>query len=174
MQKGDHEIELVGLANCIEPDSARISGLGADARLVDLVHTLRSQRGPFEESDALRELNIKKQTLEDMKLIRQQEVEMYCLYGQSISSKSVPPADLVPFLQTFVDVRKGILSAVNALDAQLREVDKAIADEKAKQVVSEQATGRIKLSVLAEKDCDVKLKLAYSECPSLLSVLKFV
>lgn len=143
--------------------------MGADARLVDLVHTLRSHRGHFEDGDALRELDIKKQTLEAEKLIRQQEVEMYCLYGQSISSKHVPPADLVPFLQTFVDVRKGILSAVNALGAQIRDVDKAIADEEAKQVVSEQASGRIKLSLLAEKDCDVKLKLAYSQCPSFSS-----
>lgn len=120
------------------------------------------KNGKAQNSEAVRELLIRKRALEAEKEIREQEVQIYLAYGRNLSPNSLQPAELIPFLQTFIDVRKGILDVMSTLDKELHAIDKLIDDEKEKESTSQQASGRVKLYIMVEKDCDVKLKLTYS------------
>ncbi|KAJ3548759.1 hypothetical protein NM688_g5254 [Phlebia brevispora] len=163
LKSGDYEIEITGLANHIAPDSVRVSGLGSEARLVDLVRSVKNRNTGFQpqHSEAMRKLLVRKQALEAEKQIREQENDIHLTYYQHRSSDGLLGAELNQFLQTFVEMRKGILQAIHDLDEQIYEVTKLIIDQNEKESTAKQVDGQVKLYLLVEKECDVKLKLTY-------------
>ncbi|KAI0696449.1 hypothetical protein BC835DRAFT_1342447 [Cytidiella melzeri] len=148
LNDGDNEIRVAGLSSHMDHQSVRVSGLGSVARLVDVICTTKATDF-FKPSELLRLLQAKKQKLEAERLILRQETEIYQSYAKSITSEHVTTDKLVPFMQTLVQERRGILEAITSLDEQIHGVDEEIAQHSVKGQAS-QSAGRVTLHVYVD------------------------
>ncbi|KAI0342696.1 hypothetical protein BDW22DRAFT_1357161 [Trametopsis cervina] len=147
LSEGDNEIQIAGLSSYIDPQSVRVSGLNASARVVDIAMST-SPTSVFPKPN--RALQTKKTSLEAQRLIRQQESAAYLSYMNHMTKHDNVPADqLVHSMQTVVQQRQALLPSIAALDQEIQEIDDAIALEAAREKETT-AAGHITIHILVD------------------------
>ena len=156
----------MSLSSSIDTKSARVSGLGGTARLLDVVCTIVKPATPFEQNETLRLLQIKRSNLIAEKLIIEQESDLLLSYGRSLTGEHVAIDQMSEFLKSFRKEKLNSVVVVEKLDERIHEIDKAISEETGKETKGK-SNGKITVILHAENDTAVSLRLTYSKPPIL-------
>ncbi|CAK5280711.1 unnamed protein product [Mycena citricolor] len=163
LQPGNTKIEITELPSCIDTQSVRVSGLG-EARLFDVVCTALApgSKPTAAEGEAVRLLLKEKQLLESQRSVHDHESDVLVNYAKTLKGEHVPPAEMVEFLQSFVQQGRKNLEAVAEIDEKLVAVERKIEAEREKSAARKGATeGQVVIVVGADSATSVELKLTY-------------
>ncbi|OBZ72485.1 hypothetical protein A0H81_07410 [Grifola frondosa] len=156
---GQNKITINGLSNSTDKESARISVVPGDARLLDLVCSIdQSVLRDNSTSDVNRLLALQKNALEDEHKSRQQELSVLEEYARTLKAEHVSPEKMADFLDSYMERRRTISKAVRELEEKIAEANKAMWAKSDRMAA---AFGKITAVLNAKDDCHVELKLTY-------------
>ena len=161
-KRGENRIEVTSLSSSVDTKTARVSGLGGAARLLDVVCTIVTPANPFQQNEAIRQLQIKRSGLQAEKLVIEEETDLLLGYGRSLSGEHVPIDKMSEFLRSFRREKLSSAVALQKLDEKIHEVDKAMIEESGKETKGK-ANGKVTVILHAEDDSAVSLRLTYSK-----------
>lgn len=142
--------------------SARVSGLGDAARLVDITCTVEEPSSEVENNETLHLLQVRLADLKAEKGIIEQDVQLVQSISHSWYRVDVESVEKMPKMLDFVRAEKTRSRvAMKELDAQIHEVQKAISEE-TRDAKKGEANGKISLILHADEDTPASLRLAYS------------
>ncbi|KAG6849296.1 hypothetical protein H0H93_009651 [Arthromyces matolae] len=165
LKAGQTKVEIRGLSGSIDTHSIRVSGLG-EARLYDVVCTIGVSKDTSYASDSpseiIRLLNVKKQSLENEKRVREHEADLLVNYAKTLNGEHVQPTQMSTFLESFVEQgRKNLIEIVD-LEEKIISIQRQIERETEKRVSKKgDATGKVSIVLGTDNDTAVDLKLTY-------------
>jgi len=167
-QTGQNKIQISELSSAIDTESVRVSGLGSEARLFDVVCKVEEKHGADlshdSSSEVIRLLNVKKQSLMSQKRVLDHESELLVSYAKTLSGEHVNPTAMGEFLKGFVTKGTENLEAVSKIEEKIVEVKRLIEKETAKSDMKKgQCNGQVIIVVVAAQESTIDLKLTYSE-----------
>ncbi len=154
IQSGRNVIEISGLSSNIDVASASTHDLGSLARIVDVccdIATVTSSR-----TDQLTE-NLRKE-LSAERALRQQEYDALEDATSSLLS-NVGPTNIDKILDGIVERKRKAMNAVLELDQKIFRIDQEVQLTCKKH--QGDAAAVVSVTVLAEHNCDVELRLTY-------------
>ncbi|EPQ59620.1 hypothetical protein GLOTRDRAFT_136449 [Gloeophyllum trabeum ATCC 11539] len=164
IQAGQTEIVITGLSGHIDTRSVRVSGLGEDASLFDVVCTVSKDSKP-DESDGperVRVLKAQKSILEGEKSVREREAELLMNYGKTLQGDHITPAQMTAFLDNFVERGRKNLEATVVLEQRIIDMGREI-EEETKKAPSRVGTanGQVTVVLSSEAGGHIELTLTY-------------
>lgn len=155
-------MEVSGLSSSVDTKSARVSGLGGAARLLDVVCTIVQSTTPFGLSETIRQYQLKRSTYIAEKSIIEQEADLLLGYGRSLSGEHVSIDKMAEFLTSFRKEKLSSLAATKELDEKIHVLDRKIQEEQERQTKGK-SNGKVTIVLHADEDSTVSLRLTYSE-----------
>ncbi|KZT28781.1 hypothetical protein NEOLEDRAFT_1128996 [Neolentinus lepideus HHB14362 ss-1] len=164
LQAGQNEVNITGLSSRIDTRSVRVSGLGDNATLFDVMCTVSEEENitDADVSQTVRPLQTKRTLLEEERLVREREAELLMLYGKTLKGDHILPAQMTTFLDNFLERGQKNLEAKSELTERIAEIDRQVQEEK-KRAPSKvgQANGQVAVVISSEAGGRVDLTLTY-------------
>ncbi|TFK56143.1 hypothetical protein OE88DRAFT_1652769 [Heliocybe sulcata] len=164
LQAGQNEVNITGLSGRIDTRSVRVSGLGDNASLFDVMCTVGegTNTTSSDGSETLRLLRAKKSILEDQRHVREREAELLMNYGKTLQGDHVTPIQMTAFLDSFLERGVKNSEAKSDLTERIAEVDRQIQEEmkKASSRVG-QANSQVTVVIASEAGGPAELTLTY-------------
>ncbi|KAI0763312.1 hypothetical protein BD413DRAFT_720002 [Trametes elegans] len=170
LKSGNNIIEITGISDGVDPDSPRITAAGANVRVRDVVCLWRK---PFDmprsmfldgSSEASRAVAAECRALQAERGILQQEASLLDESAKLVTSSGKDESGsgqmyLLDFLSRFAERKLSITKDIQILDEKIAEAEKKtwLLNSKRKG----EAAVAVKVTVLANSDCQAELKLTY-------------
>ena len=153
-------IEVKNLSSSIDPESLRVSGLGA-ARL--LVVTCSLDRYPdIKTSDPIRALQARVTELTDEKGALEAEIAILKGYGKNMANMpDLTPDSANSFSDTLFEKTLSNETAVRGLDAEIMELRRQI--DRLRDAKTGMTDARVITTIVADKAGPAQLRLTYRE-----------
>ncbi|KZT23516.1 hypothetical protein NEOLEDRAFT_1179970 [Neolentinus lepideus HHB14362 ss-1] len=164
LQAGQNEVNITGLSSRIDTRSVRVSGLGDNATLFDVMCTVSEEANIADAdiSQTVRSLQTKRTLLEEERSVRDREAELLMLYGRTLQGDHISPAQMTAFLDNFLERGQKNLEAKSELTERIADVDRQIQEEKKKAPSKVgQANGQVAVVISSEAGGRVDLTLTY-------------
>lgn len=167
-QTGKNEIDINGLSSCMDPDSARVTGLG-EARLSDFTCVIGKSGTPTASQKHIETLEGQKEALDAERRTRERQADFLANYGDTLAAQHVQPEQALAFADSFLKQRMRDMEALKTVQNRISALDKEIAETREQQQKRKgSAHGQAHVVVTTTAEGPVQLKLTYSEPPSLL------
>lgn len=159
-KEGRNEIEITGLSSAIDTESLRISGIGGDAQLADVLCTLDATPNNADSNQTLpiQDAHAKMRDFKFEKEAREAEVDMLFRYGEALGALILPEQVLL-FAKNLTEKKLAVAEEVKRLKAQILELETFI--KRSKQPIIGEARAKATIVIVAGEEGATQLTVSY-------------
>ncbi|KAF7291776.1 hypothetical protein HMN09_01237200 [Mycena chlorophos] len=152
LQSGTTNIQINELPTCVDTQSVRVSGLGAEAKLLNVACTTGTHGAP----------SVPKAAVSATKRMREDATALLRSYAETLSGELISPTLMTDFIGSLVQSDNERLAAVAEIDARLASIDHQIEEELEKDALRKRhAMGLVTVDIGSDKPMNIELTLTY-------------
>nr|GAT43452.1 predicted protein [Mycena chlorophos] len=165
-KSGTTNIQINELPTCVDTQSVRVSGLGAEAKLLNVACTTGTHGAPSvlkaAVSATVHQLRAQHTKFEGQKRMREDATALLRSYAETLSGELISPTLMTDFIGSLVQSDNERLAAVAEIDARLESIDHQIEEELEKDALRKRhAMGLVTVDIGSDKPMNIELTLTY-------------